>query len=116
MSTVEKAIMSRYGVRIGPSAADGKYRSFKIDQFRNGFIVKFPDCACFGSQIDGELFVWVGGALREVVMDSRNDNEQITLEWMIWRIARATVERGEKLSKVDNARLALAVQRLEAWL
>lgn len=116
MSTVEKAVLAQYGVRLGPSQDDGKYRLFRIDQFRNGYLIKLPDAACFGSVIAGECFAWEGGEWWPVKAGRHNKNMPIEHEWRIWRIAQAMIERGEKLSRDDLERLALAVQRLEAWL
>lgn len=115
--TVEQAIHAQYGVRLPPSPCDMVRRAFRIDQFRNGYLFKLPGAAYFGSLIDDECFVWEAGDWRPVDgEDQRKDNAAIRFEWLVWRIAQALVERGEKLSRDDLERLALAVQRLEAWL
>lgn len=116
MSTPEKAVYAQYGVRLGPSAADGICRAFRIDAFRNGYLIKLPDAAVFGSVIDGECFVWEGGEWWPVEIGAHRDNADIRYEWKIWHIAKALVERGEKLNREDSELLALAVQRLESWL
>ena len=117
MKTVEQAIFEQYGVKLGPSAADVQLRAFVIDQFRNGYLIKLPaGYACFGSVIDGERFVWNDGKFRPVGIGDQKDSREIQFEWMIWRIAREMVERGEILAVDDQERLALAVQRLESWL
>lgn len=116
--TPEQAIKAQYGVNLGPSAGDGKYRAFRIDQLRNGYLLKLPGAACFGSIIDGECFRWCDGNYWPVDswIDSRKDNAAIRVEWLVWHIAKAAVERGENLSQEDSERLALAVKRLESWL
>ena len=116
MSTIEKAVLAQYGVRLGPSPDDGKYRLFRIDQFRNGYLIKLPGAAVFGSIIDAECFAWEAGEWWPVEIGSHKDSREIQYEWKIWRIAQALAERAEKLSRGDLERLALAVQRLEAWL
>ena len=116
MSTPEKAVYAQYGVRLGPSAADGVCRSFRIDAFRNGYLIKLPGAAAFGSVIDGECFAWEGGEWWPVEISEQKQCLDIDYEWKIWRIAQALIERGEKLSRDDLDRLALAVQRLESWL
>ena len=116
MSTPEKAVKAQYGVKLGPSAADGVLRSFKIDQFRNGYLIKLPDAAVFGSIIDSECFAWEGGEWWPVEIGAQKNAEAIRFEWLVWRIAKAQVERGDKLNRDDQERLALAVQRLESWL
>ncbi len=114
--TVEQAIYDQYGVRLGPSSGDGKHRAFKIDQFRNGYLLKLTKVACFGSVIDGECFVWQNGQSVEVDRDWRKDSSDIRFEWKVWEIAKASIERGEKLTSEDADRLAMAVKRLESWL
>lgn len=118
MSTPEQAIKAQYGVKLGPSSGDGKHRSFRIDQFRNGYLLKLPNVACFGSIIDDECFRWENGEWEpiEKEIDSRKDSAAIRFEWLVWYIAKAQIGRGEKLNREDSERLALAVQRLESWL
>lgn len=117
MSTVEQAVYAQYGVRLPPSPCDMVRRAFRIDQFRNGYLVKMPEAACFGSLIDDECFAWEAGEWRPVDGDDlRKDSAKIRFEWLVWHIAKASVERGEKLNSEDAERLKLAVQRLEAWL
>lgn len=114
--TVEQAVKAQYGVRLPPSANDGICRSFRIDQFRNGYLLKLPDVAVFGSIIDAERFAWCAGDWWPVEVFEHRQNQAIIFEGLVWRIARALVERGENLSLDDGERLALAVQRLESWL
>lgn len=116
MSTVEQAIRLQYGVKLPPSASDGNRRAFKIDAFRNGYLIKLAGAAVFGSVIDDECFAWQGGEWWPVESGKPKDNEAIRFEWLVWLIAKAKGERGEKLSLEDDERLALAVQRLESWL
>jgi len=110
-----QAIREHYGVRLGPSPADGKYRSFKIDDLRNGFLIEIDDMAVFGSIIDAERIVFDGKSYFSFAVEhkERKDAKQ---EWLIWECARSMLERGERLSRADGERLALAVQRLEMWL
>lgn len=116
MSTPEKSVQAQYGVKLGPSATDGVCRSFKIDAFRNGYLIKLPGAAAFGSVIDGECFAWEGGEWWPIDAMQHKDNAAIRLEWLVWHIANAQIKRGEKLNSEDAERLKLAVQRLESWL
>lgn len=113
--TPEDAIYQHYGVKLIPCAGDGKHRTFKIDQLRNGYLLKLGVCACFGSIIDGESITYDGRRYwtRQI---EQNDSPKIRQEWLIWEIARGMLERGERLNREDSERLALAVQRLEMWL
>ena len=110
-----QAIREHYGVRLGPTPADGKYRSFKIDALRNGFLIEIDDFAVFGSIIDAEYIVFDGKTYFSFEVEHK-DRKQIQDEWLIWELARVMLERGETLNMADGERLALAVQRLEAWL
>lgn len=110
-----QAIRQHYGVRLGPTPADGKYRSFKIDILRNGFLMEIDDLAVFGSIIDAECIVFDGKSYFSYATEHK-DRKEIRQEWVIWEIAGVMIERGEQLNNVDSERLALAVQRLEAWL
>lgn len=116
MSTPEKSVHVQYGVKLGPSAADGICRAFRIDAFRNGYLLKVPGAACFGSVIDAECFAWGGGEWWPVDAMQHKDSAAIRIEWLVWHIAKAMIKRGEKLSRDDLERLALTVQRLESWL
>lgn len=111
----EEAIYLHYAVRLPPVPDDGKYRSFKIDDLRNGFIIKFPDCAVFGSIIDAEFIIYDGFSYSSAKKDHK-ESKQISFEWLIWECARSILERGERLGAEDRERLALAVRRLEEWL
>lgn len=110
-----QAIRDHYGVRLGPSPADGKYRSFKIDDLRNGFLIEIDDMAVFGSIIDAERIVFDGKSYFSFTVEHK-EHKDTKREWLIWELARSTFERGETLGVADGERLALAVQRLEAWL
>lgn len=114
--TPEQAVKAQYGVNLGPSPVDGMLRAFRIDQFRNGYLLKLQDAAFFGSVIDAECFAWQAGEFWPVEAGNHKDSRDIQYEWKIWRIAQTLIERGEKLSRDDLERLALAVQRLESWL
>lgn len=113
--TFEEAVREQYGVKIPISASDLRERAFKIDQLRNGFILKCKECGCFGSVIDGECFIWNSGEvwLHEI---EHKSSKEINFEWLIWEAARSMLERGERFNAVDSERLALAVKRLERWL
>ena len=113
--TPEQAIYKHYGVKLMPCAADGKCRGFKIDQLRNGYLLKVDDCAVFGSIIDAECIVFDGKTYREIEINHK-EHKDAKQEWLIWEIARSMLERGERVTGQDAERLALAVQRLEAWL
>lgn len=112
---VNRAIYEHYGIRLGPVPADGKMRSFKIDQLRNGFLIKIEGCAVFGSIIDGERIIFDGKTYRSYEVEHRR-SDKIRHEWLIWEAARVMLEAGEVLSREDGERLALAVKRLEEWL
>lgn len=113
--TPRQAIREHYGVRLGPTPADGKFRSFKIDEFRNGFLMEIGDCAVFGSIIDGERIVFDGKSYFSYGVEHK-DRKEIRYEMLIWEIAKSAVHCGETLDANDRERLALAVNRLEAWL
>ena len=113
--TPESMIYDIYGIKIRKAPRDGMLRAFKIDELRNGFIVASEDAAVFGSIIDGDRWIIVPGYFMHYEARHR-DSVKIRQEWLIWEIARATLERGEKLSLQDQERLALAVERLEMWL
>lgn len=113
--TFEQAIHDRYGVRVPVTPGDLKLRKFKVDELRNGFLMKDSETGVFGSFIDGEAFIWSPESIIFFAVEHK-DNKEIRFEWMIWEGARATFERGERLSRVDRERLELAVQRLEQWL
>ena len=112
---IEEAIRCQYGVKIPVTPPDLKFRKFKIDQLRNGFLVKDVDSGVFGSIIDGETFIFRPFGIKFQKYDHK-DHKDIRAEWLIWEIARSMLERGEKLDTADRERLALAVQRLEDWL
>lgn len=113
--TFEQAIRAQYGVQVPITADDLKLRKFRIDDLRNGFLMKTGETGVFGSFIDGEAFIWS----RSGVICSNwehKENKEIRQEWLIWEIARSAFERGDRLDRADKERLALAVQRLEQWL
>lgn len=113
--TPESMIYDLYGIKLRSAPRDGVFRVFKIDDLHNGFIAAFDDVAIFGSIIDGDRWIIVPGYFSRY-MAMHKDSAKIRQEWLIWEIARCTMERGEKLGKADKERLALAVQRLEEWL
>jgi hypothetical protein len=113
--TFEEAIRARYGSKIPITAEDLKLRKFKIDELRNGFIMKMSGAGVFGSFIDGETYIWTESGVTFHKQEHK-ENKEIRAEWLIWEIARSMLERGERLNRTDSERLALAVQRLEAWL
>lgn len=113
--TLQEAIQGQYGIKLALGSEDGSRKVFKIDQLRNGWLLRMERCACFGSVIDGEIFVWSNGDLRFQRSEHR-DSKQIRYEWLIWECARVMLANGERLSRVDSERLALAVKRLEEWL
>lgn len=113
--TFEEAIRAQYGTKVPITAEDLKLRKFRIDELRNGFLMKMSGSGVFGSFIDGETFVWTE---KRVMFHKQNHKEskEIRAEWLIWEAARSMLERGERLNREDGERLALAVQRLEMWL
>lgn len=113
--TPEEAIYQHFGVKLIPCAGDGKHRVFKIDQLRNGYLLKLGVCACFGSVIDGESVVFDGERYWDRRLEHK-DSPKIRQEWLIWEAARVMLSNGERLNRIDSERLALAVKRLEAWL
>lgn len=112
---IEEAIRNYYGVRVATTAPDMNLKKFKIDQLHNGFLIKSTDCGVFGSIIYGEAFIFNEFGIKFQKLEHK-DHKEIRAEWLIWEIARSMFERGERLNAVDAERLALAVQRLEAWL
>lgn len=113
--TPEQAIREHWGIRLPPMPADGVMRWFKIDQLRNGFIVKTGDKAVFGSFIDGFYVIFDGNDYLEKTL-TRKERKGLTYEWLVWEAARVMLERGERLNSEDGERLALAVKRIEAWI
>lgn len=113
--TPRQAIREHYGVRLGPTPADCKYRSFVIDELRNGFLIEIDNFSVFGSIIDAECIVFDGERYFSFQIKHK-DRKQIKDEWLIWEIARVAIEAGEIMNNVDRERLALAVRRLEEWL
>ncbi|HXD09501.1 MAG TPA: hypothetical protein VN653_05520, partial [Anaerolineales bacterium] len=85
------------------------------NELHNGFLIAIEDVAVFGSIIYAERFVVRPGECM-VYVGQQKDSAKIRHEWLIWEIARSMLERGERLSREDGERLALAVQRLEIWL
>lgn len=113
--TPRQAIRQHYGVRLGPTPADGKYRSFAIDELRNGFLLEFGEFAVFGSIIDSECVVFDGKTYTSWRIKHK-DRKDIRQEWLIWEGARSMLERGGIMTIEDRERLALAIRRLEEWL
>lgn len=115
---IEEAIRNHYGVRVATTAPDMSLKKFKIDQLRNGFLIKSTDCGVFGSIIDGEAFIFNEFGIRFQKLEHKDHkaHKEIRAEWLIWEIARSMLERGERVGGADAERLALAVQRLEDWL
>lgn len=113
--TPERAIREHWGVNLPPMPEDGAMRWFKIDQLRNGFIIKIGGKAVFGSIIDGFYVVFDGDSYFEKTL-THKARKGLTYEWLVWEAARVMLERGERLSNEDGERLALAVKRLEGWL
>lgn len=113
--TFEEAIRAQYGIKVPITAEDLKLRKFRIDELRNGFLMKMQKCGVFGSFIDGETFIWTENRITRHTQEHK-DHKEIRQEWLIWEAARSMLERGERLNRVDSERLALAVHRLEMWL
>lgn len=113
--TFEEAVRAQYGVRVPVTACDSKMRKFRIDELRNGFLMKTAEYGVFGSFIDGEYLIWTEKQVTCHALEHKG-NKDIAFEWLIWEGARQVLERGERLSREDGERLALAVKRLEAWL
>lgn len=113
--TPRQSIRQHYGVRLGPTPADGKYRSFAIDELRNGFLLEVGEFAVFGSIIDAECVVFDGKRYTSWRIEHK-DRKDIRHEWLIWECGRVAIERGEIMTIEDRERLALAVRRLEEWL
>jgi len=113
--TPESMIYDAYGIRIRSAPRDGVLRSFRINELHNGFLIAIDDVAVFGSVIYGERFMVRPGEYRAYA-GHQNDTAKTRAEWLIWECARSMLERGERLSRADGERLALAVQRLEMWL
>lgn len=115
MTTLQEAIYQQYGVKLAIAPTQSLRRVFKINDLHNGFLLSIGKSACFGSIIYGECFIYSGTGIYPSTMEHK-ENKAISMEWLIWEIARSTLERGERLGREDGERLALAVQRLEMWL
>jgi len=113
--TPEAMIFDVYGIRLRAAPRDGLFRTFRINELHNGFLIAIDEVAVFGSVICGERFVVRPGEYM-VYAGQQSDSKKIRQEWLIWEAARSMLERGERLSREDGERLALAVQRLEMWL
>lgn len=113
--TPEQAVREVFDVKLPPIPDDGEMRFFKVDQLRNGFILKIEGKAVFGSFIDAIYFVFDGNDYFEKRL-THKAHKGLTLEWLVWEVARVMIERGERLSSEDSERLALAVKRLEMGL
>jgi len=113
--TFEEAIRAQYGIKVPITANDLHLRKFRIDELRNGFLMKMEKTGVFGSFIDAETFIWTENGVTQYEQKHK-ENKEIRAEWLIWETARSMIERGERLGRQDGERLALAVQRLEAWL
>lgn len=113
--TPESMIFDTYGIRIRSAPRDGVFRVFKVNELHNGFLIAVNDVAVFGSVIYGERFV-VKPNEYMAYAGQQNDSPKIRQEWVIWEVARVMLGRGERMSGLDKERLALAVERLEAWL
>jgi len=113
--TFEEAIRAQYGVKVQITANDLHLRRFRIDELRNGFLMKMSGAGVFGSFIYGETFIWTEKGVTFHKQEHK-ENKEIRAEWLIWECARSMLERGERLGRADGERLALAVQRLEMWL
>jgi len=112
---IQEAIYNVYGIKLSVTQSQCLRRVFKINELHNGFLFVIGKNACFGSHIEGEFFVLnESGLFRNPL--SQKESSKINHEWLIWEAARSMLERGERLNRVDSERLALAVQRLEAWL
>lgn len=113
--TPEAMIYDVYGVRLRAAPRDGIFRIFRVDDLHNGFLMSVEDVAVFGSVIYGDRWIVVPGYFKHYRCEQK-ESTKINSEWLIWECARSMLERGERLNRVDSERLALAVQRLEAWL
>ena len=111
----DEAILAWSGVRILPPPEDGCMRSFRIDQFRNGFVIAINGLWAIGSIIDGEVIIFDGRRCLQLEYRHKQ-SKKIAFEWCVWEAARVMLECGERLSSEDGERLALAVKRLEGWL
>ena len=113
--TFEEAIRAHYGIKVPITPDDLRFRRFRIDELRNGFLMKMSGSGVFGSFIDGETFIWTENRITRHEQQHK-ENKDIRHEWLVWEAARSMLERGERLNREDGERLALAVQRLEIWL
>lgn len=82
---------------------------------RNGFLIRFPDCALFGSVIDGEWIRFDGYQYWMARIEHKR-SKAIAFEWLVWEAGRSAIDNAIVLSREDSERLALAVERLESWL
>lgn len=113
--TLNQAIRERYGLRLAPIRTEFKVHRFVIDRLRIGFAIPVARGGIFGCVMDGEGWAVYSDVVSPVSLELR-DSESIRLERLIWEIGRAAFDRGEELNEQDNARLDLAIKRLEEWL
>lgn len=114
-ASVEEAIHIRYGIRLPKVSTDMRLRKFKIDQLYNGYVMKAPEFAIFGTIIGRERWIWTPFSIEWIDVEHK-EHKEINFEWLIWMAAQAIIEAGGRLSRGDAERLALAVKRLEGWL
>lgn len=114
-SSVEQAIRTRYGVHIPVTACDMTFRRFRINQFYNGFVLKTENFSVFGTIIGREAWIWRPDGIEWIELGHK-ENKEIRKEWLIWMAAMSIIESGNRLTREDGERLALAVNRLEGWL
>lgn len=109
------AIRARYGIRLPPMLGEFHIRRFRIDQFRNGFVIPVGKGGIFGCVIDAEAYLFDGETV-ELFRLGHRENKQIQFEWLVWNAGKSMIEKGEVMSEKDENRLALAIERLEGWL
>lgn len=112
MNLIE-AVLDCYGCRVPDIPADSRMRSFPIDQFRFGFLLNAGDRYVFGCWSDGDIYYFDGEEWQWTYVQPARPIKQ-EFNRMIVECARGLVGRGEELNTVDAARLALAVQQVEA--
>lgn len=111
---IQEAILDCYGVNIGMPPEDGRMRTFPIDKFRIGFVLSGEGFKFFGCWSEGDIYYfdprcneW-DGFQREVKMPEKQKFNRVIIA-----CAKGLIDRGETLSRQDEARLKFAVEQVE---
>lgn len=107
------AVLDCYGCKLPQIPDDGRMYSFPIDKLRIGYVINLGDVYVFGCRSDGDNYYFEGACWRGYESKVNRPQKQ-GFNRMIIECARGLIERGDKLSDSDLARLKLAVEQVEA--